>query len=362
MGFKILILGVDGYIGWPLAMKLQDLGHKVVGIDNLTRRQRAVGIVDLGSANARLDRLHDFHYMSIHQAVSYPRLKAVIETHKPDIIYHLAQMPSASYSMNCRTTSVDSWKANTVGNLQLLWALKEIGWDGHLVKLGTMGEYGTPGIPIAEGFTASGLPFPRQPGSIYHASKVADSVLCELLSKCWRIRISDIMQGIVFGVPGDGTVTRLDIDEHFGTVINRFAVQAVLDYPMTIYGKGGQTRGFLPLVDSLWCLNKIGLTFPDEGKYEVYNQFGHIWSIRQVADMIQELRPEALLQYIDNPRLENEHHDYQADNRKLQRLGYQPADPKPQIEALLEFAASRLKGKKEHFPPELLLPKTQWRS
>jgi UDP-sulfoquinovose synthase len=359
---KVLILGVDGYIGWALACDHHAKGHTVFGIDDFSRRElvkevcsdSAIEIENPGDRWSRLwdadNRYQHCWSMGIGQA---SELFGVMRHIKPDIIYHLAQMPSAPFSMKSPWASIHTYSKNVQANLAVLWGMRLHCPDAHLVKLGTMGEYGTPEIPIPEGEfpqwsqwvddarhppgeggdDLDGLQFPRKPGSIYHSSKVADSVNCEMLARLWDLRISDIMQGVVYGTRTDTLLspTRLDIDEAFGTVINRFCAQAVLAMPLTVYGQGGQTRGFLPLRESVKCLQLVGDNPPKKGRYEVYNQFGTIWSVNEIAEMVQKVATSLLMDVkidrVNNPRKELEKHEYEAANDKLRNLGYKPSMP-----------------------------------
>jgi nucleoside-diphosphate-sugar epimerase len=295
---------------------------------------------------------------------------------QPDTIYHLGQMPSAPYSMANPYQSVQSYTENVAANLTLLWGIKEYCPRAHLVKLGTMGEYGTPGVPIPEGnfthnyhwamdsYDLDGMQFPRKPGSIYHSSKVADSVNCEMLYRLWGLKISNIMQGVVYGNSTLDLIsnTRLDIDEQFGTVINRFCAQAVLGMPLTVYGAGGQTRGYLPLMESVECLSLVGnQPYVGGGFYETYNQFGRIMSVNKIAEYVQEFAGCPVeIKSVPNPRVEEEEHTYETTNQKLKNLGYVPDEhPGKHIEHICDIMQqnlARLEAVKH-----MIQPKTNWR-
>lgn len=347
---KVLIAGIDGYLGWPLAQHLTNRGHKIAGIDALLRRAwvREVGgtsAIPIASITQRLEtfqkhfRKHiDFQESNL---LDYPSLKEFLSTFKPDAIVHLAEMPSAAYSMIDQEHSAFTQTNNVIGNLNLLWAIKETCPTAHLVKLGTMGEYGTPDIDIPEGFfeiefrgRTTSLPFPRQANSIYHLSKVHDSHNTAFACKTWGISATDIMQGIVFGTHIDemGTEphlrTRLDFDQCFGTVVNRFCCQAVIGHPLTPYGRGQQKRGFLPLRDSMQCLTIAIENPPKAGEYRIFNQFEECYSINELAALVQQTARDCGLtveiQHLDNPRTEAEDHYYNPDRNKLIELGYRP--------------------------------------
>jgi UDP-sulfoquinovose synthase len=289
-------LGIDGYLGWSLAIHLSSRGYEVSGCDNLLRRKLVSGEKSISATPIRswptrysiLKRLNKgnrsrFKKMNVK---NYYLLKELIKETKPDTIVHLAQMPSAPYSMKGIEEAVFTYSNNLISNLNLIFLMRDVCPDVHLVKLGTMGEYGTPNMQISEGdFEISyrrrkdKLPFPRQPGSLYHCTKVHDSTNIRMACKFWGLKVTDIMQGVVFGVTipemndDPDLLTRFDFDECFGTAINRFCAQAVAGLPITPYGKGGQNRGFLPLRDSMQCLNLVIDKPAEEGEHRVINQF-----------------------------------------------------------------------------------------
>ena len=279
---KVLIIGSDGYIGWTLMNHLLEKGHEVTGFDNLSRRNRvneigsdSLTIIDSHSDRCKmLDKVHSNSFngivrMTLGKADPH-YIRQTLRTIRPDAIVHLGEMPSAPWSMIDPYKAAITQQENVIGTLHLLWAMKEECPNAHLVKLGTMGEYGTPNCRIPEGEIPEecianvpgyaihcpmrGLLFPRTPGSFYHISKVHDTYNVEFACRNWGLRSTDIMQGVVFGLDKDIT-TRFDYDEYFGTAINRFCAQAIIGHPLTVYGKGGQTRGFLTLSDSIQCFN-----------------------------------------------------------------------------------------------------------
>ena len=354
-----MILGIDGYIGWPLALHLRERGHEVTGLDNLIRRFRVQheGSESLLPIAGVLKRQEEF-------SIDTTGLKYLIRLDADlDAIVHLAEQPSAPWSMKNVETATKTQYHNVLGTLNLLWLMQEYCPDAHLVKLGTMGEYGTPECIIPEGNIPSEclivgeekidkikvssvtktcpmqfLPFPRSAGSFYHLSKVHDTYNIIFACKTWGLQSTDIMQGVVFGhVPG----TRFDYDECFGTVINRFCVQAVAGMPLTIYGAGWQTRGYLPLKDSIECLTLALENPPKDGEYRVFNQFAEIYSINALADIVSEvgngLGLNVQSSHIENPRVEKENHCYNPIHEKLKELGYNPSwDIKDEIRQLLE--------------------------
>jgi len=263
---------------------------------------------------------------------------------------------------------------NVIGNLNLLWAIKEVCPQAHLLKLGTMGEYGTPNIDIPEGFfeieyrgRKDRLPFPRQAGSFYHQSKVHDSNNTLFACKIWELRATDVMQGVVFGTQidemGDDPRlrSRLDFDECFGTAINRFCCQAAIGHPLTLFGVGGQKRGFLPLRDSMQCLTLALENPPAKGEYRVFNQFEETYTVDELAEMVQAVGAEVGLDveiyHYDNPRKEMEEHYYNPDRQHLIDLGYRPThDVKAEIKIMLSDLCphkARILEKQDALIPEI---------
>ncbi|NJO84508.1 MAG: NAD-dependent epimerase/dehydratase family protein [Blastochloris sp.] len=348
---KVFIAGIDGYLGWALAQYLTARGHEVAGNDIFLRRQ---WVEEMNSVSAlpvysREERLHAFQQryekkLAFHEVdlLDYPALVGLLADFQPDAIVHLAEMPSAPYSMIDQQHAAFTHTNNVIGSLNLLWAMKEACPNAHLVKLGTMGEYGTPNMDIPEGFfevefrgRKDRLPFPRQANSFYHLTKVHDTNNTMFACKTWGLRATDIMQGVVFGTRidemGDDPrlFSRLDFDQCFGTAVNRFCCQVVIGHPMTVYGRGGQTRGFLPMRDSMQCLT-IAIEKPAaQGEYRVFNQFEETYTIEELAQKVQQaatsLGIEAMIQYFDNPRTERDQHYYNPDRQHLIDLGYVPS-------------------------------------
>ncbi len=359
---RVFIAGIDGYLGWPLAQYLASRGHVVAGIDALLRRQ---WVEEIGGHSAIpvatiAERLQAFrHRFGITldfqngNLLDYEFLKHSLAAFKPDAVVHLAEMPSAPYSMISQSHAAFTQHNNVIGSLNLLWAIKETCPDAHLIKLGTMGEYGTPNLDIPEGFfeieyrgRRDRLPFPRQAGSFYHWSKVHDSNNVMFACHIWKLRATDIMQGVVFGTrvadePLEPPLqTRLDFDQCFGTVINRFCCQAVIGHALTVYGRGGQTRGFLPLRDSMQCLAIAIEHPPDAGEYRVFNQFEQCYNVEELAELVQRagqsIGLDVEVMHFSNPRTELEKHHYNPDRDHLIRLGYRPThDIEPEIRSLL---------------------------
>jgi UDP-sulfoquinovose synthase len=347
---RILILGGDGYLGWPTAMRFSARGHEVSVVDNFSRRRWHIehstdSLTPIGSLRDRIDAWRDVAQRDIRPFVGsiehWEFIDSVIAETSPEAIVHYGEQPSAPYSMKSRAAAVETQYTNVIGTLNVLFAMRDRVPDCHLVKLGTMGEYGTPNIDIEEGFievTHKGrsdvLPFPKQPGSLYHLSKVHDSHNIQFACRIWGLRSTDLNQGVVYGIEtvesaGDERlITRFDYDEYFGTVLNRFCVQAVIGHPLTVYGEGGQTRGFLNIRDTLQCV-ELAVSHPAElGEYRVFNQFTEQFSVAELAELVRrsaaELGHGVEVRNFPNPRIEAERHYYNATHSKLLDLGLKP--------------------------------------
>lgn len=382
---KVLIAGIDGYLGWPLAQYLATRGHRIGGIDQMLRRQwvEEVGsqsAIPIASMNDRLQAFRErYGYdLQFHEAnlLDYSALQAFLADFQPDAIVHLAEMPSAPYSMIDQEHAAFTQHNNVIGSLNVLWAMKEACPDAHLIKLGTMGEYGTPNLDIPEGFfeiefrgRTDKLPFPRQANSFYHWSKVHDSNNTMFACRVWGLRATDIMQGVVFGTRidemGDNHRfwTRLDFDQCFGTAINRFCCQAVAGHPLTLYGRGGQTRGFLPLRDSMQCLTIAVENPPAPGEYRVFNQFEECYTVEELAYMVREVAVsdglDVMIHHYDNPRAELEKHYYNPDRNHLIDLGYRPTrDVKAEIGVMLQDLMPHRQRILEN--QHILIPDIRW--
>ncbi len=358
---RIYIAGIDGYIGWPLAMYLTNQGHEVAGCDIYLRREwvEEIGGWSATPIRSMEERLSAFEEVFGKKIGFYEGdlrdpdfVYESIEDFQPDAIVHLGEQPSAPYSMIDLEHATFTQINNVQGNLNILYAMKDLCPEAHLVKLGTMGEYGTPNVPIPEGFfeieyrgRKETLPFPRQPGSFYHLSKVHDSHNITLACKIWGLKSTDLMQGPVYGTLTDETqaderlATRFDFDGVFGTVVNRFCVQADIGYPLTVYGKGGQTRGYIDLRDSLRCMELSIENPPEKGEYRVFNQFTEIFSVLDIAENVkraaERLGIEVTVDHLENPRIELEEHFYEADHQHLLDLGLEPHSMVDALEGMM---------------------------
>lgn len=347
---RVLILGGDGYLGWPTALRFSARGHEVSVVDNFSRRRWVAGagsdsltpILDL---EARLAAWAEVSGETIRSFVGAIEdgdfLDSVIAEVKPEVVVNYGQQASAPYSMISRQTAVETQHANVIGNLNLLFSMRDHVPDAHLVKLGTMGEYGQPNIDIEEGYIEiehkgrkDNLPFPKLPGSLYHCSKVHDSTNIHFACRTWGLRATDLNQGVVYGIETEETagdarlITRFDYDELFGTVLNRFCLQAVIGHPLTVYGEGNQTRGFLNIRDTLNCVELAVANPAERGEFRVFNQFTEQFSVMQLARLVKEagehLGYTVEIAHLDNPRVEKEEHYYNATHTKLLDLGLEP--------------------------------------
>lgn len=347
---RIFISGMDGYLGWSLAQYLTRRGHDVAGADNFFRRK---WVEEMGSWSATPIRPMKERLQAVRKRFGreirfwdgdlreYGLVETIFREFQPDCIVHFGECPSAPYSMVDVHHAVFVQANNITTTFNLLFAMRDIRPQAHLVKLGTMGEYGTPNVDIPEGFfeiefrgRRDRLPFPRQAGSWYHWSKVHGSNNIMFATKIWGLQATDIMQGVVFGtqvdrIEGDeGLLTRLDFDQAFGTVINRYCCQAVIGHPLTPFGKGHQRRGFLPLRDSMQCLT-LAVEHPAKrGEYRVFNQFQEVYDVSELARRVQRVASELGLvvevRNLENPRKEMEKHYFKPDHQHLFDLGYRP--------------------------------------
>lgn len=364
-------------------MRFSDRGHDVTIVDNFARRrwhleQSTDSLTPIASLQDRIDAWERVSGRRIEARVGCIEdgefLDAVIADTLPEAVIHYGEQPSAPYSMRSRQTAVETQQTNVIGTLNLLFSMREHVPDAHLIKLGTMGEYGTPNIDIEEGFIEiehngrkDTLPFPKLPASLYHASKVHDSTNIHLATRFWGLRATDLNQGVVYGIETDESaldpalVTRFDYDETFGTVLNRFCVQAVLGHPLTVYGAGGQTRGFLNIKDTLRCVELATLTPADRGEFRVFNQFTEQFTVAELAELVQRCAAEAGYQVeietFPNPRVELERHYFNASNQKLLDLGL---EPHPLGKELVQSMLGIIEQNRDRVIPRAITPKTKW--
>jgi len=381
---KVLVLGGDGYCGWPTALHLSEAGHEVVIVDNFVRRQidLELGVQSLTPIRTLSERVRAWKEVSgqkigveVGDLLDWEFVAGFMRRHRPDAVVHFAEQRAAPYSMIDRAHAVYTQHNNVIGTLNLLFAIRDFAPECHLVKLGTMGEYGTPNIDIEEGFIEiehngrrDVVPYPKQPGSFYHLSKVHDSHNIMFACRIWGIRSTDLNQGVVYGTitaqteQDERLINRFDYDEVFGTVLNRFCIQAAVGHPLTVYGKGGQTRGFLDIRDTVRCVELAIENPPEEGEYRVFNQFTEEFSVRELAEKVVEaaakLGVEARVENLPNPRVEAEEHYYNAKHTKLLDLGLKPHYlSESLLDSLLNIALEH----RERVDETAIMPRVDWR-
>src|ERR671914_110911 len=382
-GVRVLILGGDGYLGWPTTMHFSDAGHDVAVVDNFSRRAMSIelggsSLTPVQSLQERIVAWRETTGREIEVRIGdLTDPYFVDETFRdfvPDAIVHYGEQPSAPYSMISRKHAVLTHRNNVEGTLNVLFAMRDITPDSHLVKLGTMGEYGTPNIDIEEGYIEiehkgrkDVLPYPKLPGSLYHASKVHDSANIHPACKIWGLRATDLNQGVVYGIETEETrlderlATRFDYDEVFGTTLNRFCLQAVIGHPLTVYGQGGQTRGYLNIVDTIRCVELATLNPPARGEYRVFNQFTESFTVSELADLVKRAGAEVGLNVqvdsVDNPRIEADQHYYNPAHTKLLDLGL---EPRYLSETLIESMFETIGRHKDRVTRDHIMPRTRW--
>lgn len=381
---KVLVIGGDGYCGWATALYLAKQGHEVGVLDSLIRRHwdRTLGVDTLTPIAPIHKRIERWKAVTgqpmdlfVGDITNYEFLESVFRKFEPQAVVHFGEQRSAPFSMIDRERAVLTQVNNVVGTLNILYAIRDLCPDCHLVKLGTMGEYGTPNIDIEEGYITiehngrkDTLPYPKQPGSFYHVSKCQDSLNIHFACRVWGLRATDLNQGVVYGVLTEETgfdeilINRLDYDGVFGTALNRFCIQAAVGHPLTVYGKGGQTRGFLDIRDTVRCVELAIATPADPGKFRVFNQFTELFSVEDLALMVQKASQTMGLKvdinYLENPRVELEQHYFNAKNTKLLDLGLQPHYLSDALlDSLLNFAIKY----RDRVDANQILPKVSWK-
>src|SRR5207253_5529896 len=381
---KVAVLGGDGYCGWATALYLSQKGHSVAIVDNFLRRlwDHELGAQTLTPIRPLTDRVRVWQNLTgktielfVGDVADYDFLASTFKSFEPEAVVHFAEQRSAPYSMIDRKHAVFTQVNNVVGTLNVLFAIREFSPNCHLIKLGTMGEYGTPNIDIEEGYIAiehngrkDVVPFPKQPGSFYHLSKVHDSHNIMFTCRVWGIRATDLNQGVVYGTGIPETDmhgqlrTRFDYDDIWGTVLNRFCSQAAIGYPLTVYGEGGQTRGFLDIRDTVRCVELAMLNAPERGEFRVFNQFTEQFSVRELAERVKAARAhhglETSIEHLPNPRTELEAHYYNAKHQHLLDLGLVPHKLE---DSLIDRVIGLVERYKKRIRPELFVPRVDWR-
>ncbi len=382
---KIVVLGGDGYCGWATALYMAQKGHEVTIVDNFVRRQwdHELGVQTLTPIRPLAERLRAWYQLTgqpiglrVGDICEYDFCASLIRDLQPDAVVHFAEQRSAPYSMIDNKHAVLTQVNNVVGTLNLLFAVREVKPDTHIVKLGTMGEYGTPNIDIEEGFIEiehngrkDTLPFPKQPGSFYHLSKVHDSHNIMFACRIWGIRATDLNQGVVYGTVTDevlldeALINRFDYDEVFGTVLNRFCAQAAIGMPLSVYGKGGQTRGFLDIRDTVRCIELACLHPAKPGEFRVFNQFTEQFSVLELAEMVKsvagQMNVKVEIDHVPDPRVELETHYFNAKHSKLVDLGLEPHLLSGSlVDSLINIAVRY----RDRIDPSVFAPQVNWRS
>ncbi|MGI8650184.1 MAG: NAD-dependent epimerase/dehydratase family protein [Rubrobacter sp.] len=382
---RILVAGGDGFCGWPTALYLSSRGHEVAIADNLIRREwdRELGTEPLTEISSVDDRLARWKEMSGNDIKNYDGdlcdadfVFEMMDDFKPEAFVHFAEQRSAPYSMIDRAHAVFTQQNNVVGNLNVMYAIQEVVPECHLIKLGTMGEYGTPNIDIEEGWIEiehkgrkDRMLYPKLPGSFYHLSKVHDSANLEFGCRIWGMRVTDLNQGVVYNVETEETASdpvlanRYDYDGVFGTALNRFIAQAANGNEITVYGTGGQTRGFIDLRDTVRCIEIAAENPAERGEFRVFNQFTEQWSVLQLAELVVKVATEMSLEpkmtNVENPRVEKESHYFNAINTNLIDLGLKPhLLTEETVEGLLSTAIEN----RDRIHPEIFDAQVNWRS
>lgn len=380
---KILILGGDGYLGWPTAMYFSRKGHEVAVIDNFNKRKwelevGAKPLMPISTLHERIKLWREVAEKEINMYIGDLTdnhfVHKVLEEYKPEAIIHYGEQPSAPFSMIGNSKANVTQFNNVVGTLNVLFATKRYCPNAHLIKLGTMGEYGTPNIDIEEGYLKvehkgrkDTFLFPKNPGSFYHLSKVHDSHNIYFACKVWNLRATDLNQGVVYGIETEETKlhekfnTSFHYDAVFGTALNRFCVQAVADMPLTLYGKGNQTRGFLNIIDTLKCVELAVLNPAETGQFRVFNQFTEVFSVNELARLIKQCGEKMGLAVkiinIENPRKEKEDHYYKPVNTNLLSLGLNPLKLS---DVLVNSMLKKIIENKDEINKETIMPTILW--
>jgi UDP-sulfoquinovose synthase len=347
---KVLILGGDGYLGWPTAMHLTEQGHEVAVADNYLRRnlcreENVNPLFEVPNLHLRTERWRKVSGRNIAVFIGdltdWSFVSELFSSFAADTIVHYAEQPAAPYSMLNRRAGTRTLQNNLLVTANVVFAVKEFCPGAHIVKLGTMGEYGTPNIDIEEGWLEiekngrkDTFLYPRQAGSLYHTTKIMDTDLLWFYVRTWNLRVTDLMQGPVYGLFTDETgddpslFPFFNYDELFGTVLNRFMVQAVAGFPLTVFGKGGQTRGFLNIRDTMNCIRLSIGNEPKPGELRIFNQFTEVFSVNELAEKVQRvgntLGLNVRIQHMENPRRESESHYYNPVHTGLLALGLKP--------------------------------------
>jgi UDP-sulfoquinovose synthase len=380
---RILVLGGDGYLGWPTAMAFSRQGHRVAVADNFAKRgwELELGVRPLFPIGTLHERARAWREVTereievhVGDLTDYSFVDSLIADFRPDAVIHYGEQPSAPFSMIDVRHATYTQANNVVGTLNLIYAIRDRSPETHIVKLGTMGEYGTPNIDIEEGYLTVNhngrehtFLYPKTAGSMYHLTKVHDSNNLDFAVRMWGLRVTDLNQGVVYGVETDETAldprlaTSFHYDEVFGTALNRFCAQAVIGHPFTVYGAGGQTRGYLNIRDTMQCVGLAVAKPAQPGEMRVMNQFTELFSVMELAEKVVEAAShhgfEASIGPIANPRKEAERHYYNARHSKLLDLGLQP---RFLSEELIDTMISKIAEYRDQIDRSVILQGVRW--
>lgn len=380
---RVLILGGDGYLGWPTAMDFAAAGHEVATVDNYLRRLIAEKtdsepLIPTPTLSGRARRFEALTGKKIEVHIGNLAdpdvMFDIVRRFKPDTIVHYAEQPSAPYSMRGFAEARETFQNNLDVTFNVIWAVKDLVPDAHIVKLGTMGEYGTPDIDIEEGWIEiehkgrkDKFLFPRAAGSLYHTTKVIDTDLLWFYIRTYGLRVTDLMQGPVYGLSTDeadldpALVPNFHYDDIFGTVVNRFLVQAVAGIPLTVYGGGGQTRGYLNLRDTLQCVRLAAENPADKGELRIFNQLTETFTVNELAEQVKRVGDamglNVEIRSIPNPRKEKEEHYYNPAYSGLIELGLKPHF---MTDAVLAAILERIIEHRDAIDVDRIMPRVRW--
>lgn len=382
---KVLILGGDGYLGWASAMHFANRGHEVVAVDNYLRRT----IARQTDSEALMENPNLKKRAELFEAVSGKKIEVrigdltdfrvmeqIIREYQPDTVVHYAEQPSAPYSMIGFYEASLTLNNNLNVTHNLIHAVLSHAPSAHIIKLGTMGEYGTPNIDIPEGWIdiehngkKDTFLFPRKAGSQYHTTKVLDTDLLYFYVRTFGLRVTDLMQGPVYGLSTEEAdqderlMPNFHYDDIFGTIVNRFLVQAVAGVPLTVYGKGGQVRGYLNLIDTMQCI-ELAAQQPakEEGELRIFNQLTETFAANELAEQVQrvgnKLGLNVEVQNIDNPRKEAEEHYYNPTHTGLLDLGLKPHYMTDEV---IQEMLTKVIRYKDRIDRDKIMPRVRWK-
>lgn len=380
---RVLILGGDGYLGWPTAMDFAAAGHECCVADNYLRRHiaeatdsEALMVAPSLTERAQIFRAASGYHIDVRIGdLSDPEVMfEIVRDFSPDTIIHYAEQPSAPYSMRGFREAQETFQNNLNVTFNCIWAVKDLVPDCQIVKLGTMGEYGTPNIDIEEGWIEiehkgrkDTFLFPRAAGSLYHTTKVLDTDLLWFYVRTYGLRVTDLMQGPVYGISTEEAdldprlCPNFHYDDIFGTLVNRFLVQAVAGVPLTVYGGGGQTRGYLNLRDTLQCVRLAAGNPAKRGELRIFNQLTEIFTVNEVAERVKtvgdKMGLDVAIKSIPNPRKEKEEHYYNPTHSGLRELGL---IPHYMTDDVVAATLERIIANKDRIVTDRIMPRVRW--